>query len=144
MKYPNIENSMPIRFLYFKKRLSQLLIILVSSFLISSPASAFISSHSAITSAKDLHFNILTSNSSYQEDPSDFSIALQSRILSLLAQQLLEKTDKKKPSSFLKTSISYKTNTFSVNIISNLDSKIRIEIHDHGVRPPKVLEVYAR
>lgn len=140
MKYSNAENKHLFFFFFLKKRISQLLIVFITSLALTSPTLAFVSSPSAITSAKDIQFT-LANHSPPKVSYSDFSMALQSRILNLLTQQLLENTDKKFRTSFLESRILYKTNTFAVNIISNFDNRIRIEIHEHGISLPKVVEV---
>ncbi|CAA6826873.1 MAG: Unknown protein [uncultured Thiotrichaceae bacterium] len=142
MKYANTENQTFFQLLYLKQKMIRLLILFVSSLVISFPVLSFTHTQSTITLAKDIRLSTLTNEPSSQSDDSDFSVALQSRILNLLIQQLLENTDKSLYSSFKESSVFYKTNAFTVNISANIENRIRIEIHDFSVTPTKVLDVF--
>lgn len=135
---PRLDNlSMQSSYSHWCAPLMPLLFI----FLFSSPATAFVTSPSLAKTPKHLHFSELIPPSTRTTNHSDFSVALQSRILNLLTQQLIENTNNKLHDSLMSYPLSYKTNTFEVNILADMNNKIIIEIHDHGMRSPEIIEI---
>lgn len=137
MKYSNDSRS----FQSLNKRLCAALMLLLFAYFLSSSASAFISPQSFATTPNDKYFNELINSSSRKTGISDFSVALQSRILNLLTHQLIENTNKKMHDSLLGYPVSYKTKTFGVNILADMNNNITIEIHDHGMSPPEIVKI---
>lgn len=119
----------------------RILLTIYLSIGLSSSGFAFIPIQPTITSAQDIPFYKLTSNTTTPANNSDFSIALQSRILNLLTQQLIENTHKKYQTSFSDASVRYKTHAFVVNISPNIENNIRIEIRDHGASTSQIVEI---
>lgn len=141
MKCPNNDNSSHTDIQSAQHRVVYLLSIVFLCVNMNANSYAFVPTESAIASAKDISFNKQLRHSPSKQESSEFSVALQSRILSLLTRQLIENVDNQLQSSFSHSAMLYKTNTFVVKISSPINSRVRIEIREHGATSFSVIEV---